>query len=83
MSDGDSIEWIRNNGRATNSIGVRFDRERLDMGLPTLTEHDYIISADVSRGDAKDYSTFHIIDTYRPPKCVAEYKGKIRPDTFC
>ena len=27
-----------------------------------LTENEYVISADVSRGDAKDYSTFHVID---------------------
>ena len=46
-----------------------------------MSENNYIISADVARGDAKDYSTFHVIDTTEG-KCVAEYKGKIRPDTF-
>ena len=46
-----------------------------------LTEHDYVITADVSRGDSKDYSTFHIIDTTEG-ECVAEYKGKIPPDRF-
>jgi len=46
-----------------------------------LTENEYVISADVSRGDAKDYSTFHIIDI-NSSEVVAEYKGKIRPDTF-
>ena len=46
-----------------------------------LTEHNYIISADVARGDAKDYSTFHIIDVDEG-EVVAEYKGKIRPDNF-
>jgi hypothetical protein len=35
----------------------------------------------VSRGDSKDFSTFHIIDTDEN-EIVAEYKGKIRPDTF-
>jgi hypothetical protein len=39
------------------------------------------MSADVARGDAKDYSTFHIIDTTEG-EVVAEYKGKIRPDIF-
>lgn len=41
----------------------------------------YIISADVSRGDAKDYSAFHVIE---PENCeiVSEYKGKIPPDKF-
>ena len=28
-----------------------------------LKEHKYIVSADVSRGDAADYSAFHVIDT--------------------
>jgi hypothetical protein len=39
----------------------------------------YIISADVSRGDAGDHSTFHVIDTVAT-EVVAEYKGKITPD---
>ncbi len=46
-----------------------------------LSEHDYVISADVSRGDSRDYSTFHIIDI-NESECVAEYKGKIPPDRF-
>ena len=28
----------------------------------SLTEHKYVVSADVSRGDAADYSTFHVLD---------------------
>jgi len=47
----------------------------------SLTEHQYIISADVARGDGKDFSTFHIIDT-NTAEIVAEYKGKIPPDRF-
>lgn len=41
----------------------------------------YIIPCDVSRGDARDYSGFHVLrmDT-NPIRQVAEYKGKIRPD---
>jgi hypothetical protein len=46
-----------------------------------LTENEYVISADVARGDAKDYSTFHVIDVTNS-EVVAEYKGKIRPDNF-
>ena len=41
----------------------------------------YVISADVSRGDGGDYSTFHIIDIYKS-EVVAEYKGKIASDKF-
>lgn len=41
----------------------------------------YIMPCDVSRGDAKDYSAFHVlrIDVH-PIRQVAEYKEKIRPD---
>jgi len=46
-----------------------------------LSENNYVLSADVSRGDSKDYSTFHIIDT-DTSEIVAEYKGKVRPDNF-
>ena len=41
----------------------------------------YIISADVSRGDATDYSVFHVIDI-ELSKVVCEYRGKLPPDKF-
>lgn len=46
-----------------------------------LSEHKYILTADVSRGDAKDYSAFTIADIGEA-EIVAEYKGKMRPDRF-
>ena len=45
------------------------------------TGTDYIIAADVSRGDAADFSAFHVFDT-KKSEIVAEFKGKIRPDQF-
>ena len=42
---------------------------------------DYMISADVARGDSSDYSAFHIIDIEECEQ-VAEYKGKISPKEF-
>jgi len=41
----------------------------------------YLISADVARGDGKDYSTFHLfkIETM---ELVGEYRGKPTPDIF-
>jgi len=39
----------------------------------------YVISADVARGDASDYSTFHVID-YETCEVVAEFMGKTPPD---
>ena len=46
-----------------------------------LSAHQYIMSADIARGDAKDYSAFHVIDT-ESAEVVAEYRGKIPPDRF-
>jgi hypothetical protein len=46
-----------------------------------LSEHTYVMSADIARGDSKDFSTFHVIDIGEG-ECVAEYKGKIPPDRF-
>ena len=46
-----------------------------------LTEHKYILSADVARGDSSDYSTFHIVDCLTG-EVVAEYRGKMPPDRF-
>ena len=77
--DNESLHWLG------TMIEKPIDRVGLDKNVwiwkYPLTEHDYILSADVSRGDAKDYSTFHIIDN-TTSEVVAEYKGKIRPDTF-
>lgn len=41
----------------------------------------YILSADIARGDAEDYSTFHIINSETDEICC-EFKGKISPDKF-
>jgi len=44
-----------------------------------LSEHNYVISADVARGDAFDFSAFHVIDTDES-EVVAEFRGKVPPD---
>lgn len=41
----------------------------------------YILCADVARGDASDYSTFHVLDAESCTQ-VAEYKGKLTPQAF-
>jgi hypothetical protein len=46
-----------------------------------LRENKYVISADVARGDAADYSTFQVLDITSAEQ-VAEYRGKIPPDQF-
>ena len=46
-----------------------------------VPDHKYVIAADVARGDAEDYSTFHVFDT-NDSEVVAEYMGRIAPDRF-
>lgn len=43
--------------------------------------HNYIIGADVARGDGTDFSACHVIDIDTLEQ-VAEFKGKIPPDTY-
>ena len=42
---------------------------------------DYMVVADVARGDGADWSTFHVIEIESITQ-VAEYKGKISPSEF-
>ena len=46
-----------------------------------VPECAYVLSADVARGDGKDFSVFHILklDTM---EVVGEYQGKVTPDVF-
>lgn len=57
------------------------DPENKDLWVwkSPVSGHRYIISADVARGDAKDFSTFHIIDV-DAAEVVVEYCGKRAPD---
>ena len=45
------------------------------------TNKEYKIFADVSRGDAADYSAFHVVDI-KDSEIVAEFFGKIPPDRY-
>ena len=75
----EDIEWVN---QICKSPKFREGPERnVWIWEMPLTEHQYIISADIARGDGKDYSTFHVIDT-NTAEVVAEYKGKIPPDRF-
>ena len=60
-------------------------RTGFDRNIWIWKEYDqqetYMISADVARGDGKDYSTFHIFNT-ETMELVAEYRGKTTPDVF-
>jgi len=49
------------------------DKELWIWKYPDYT-HDYVVCADVSRGDSTDYSAFHVIDVETLEQ-VAEYRG--------
>jgi len=44
-------------------------------------DHKYVMGVDTSRGDGKDFSTFHIMDVVTD-EIVAEYKGKVPADIY-
>ncbi len=46
-----------------------------------IEDHQYILAADVSRGDGNDYSTIQIID-FTTMTQVVEYQGKVPPNIF-
>jgi hypothetical protein len=59
----------------------KFEKDDVWVWAPPEPECKYVIGADVSRGNAEDYSTFHIvnIDTC---EVVADFRGKLPPDKF-
>jgi hypothetical protein len=73
------LKWVRE--CVTPPIAREGDDKNVWIWKYPLSAHEYVISADVARGDSKDFSTFHVIDV-NEGELVAEYKGKIRPDTF-
>lgn len=72
--DGENIDWYKRN-RVTPPIEERYDRALWIWERPNYTKQ-YVIGADVARGDGKDFSAFHVI---RLPEMeqVAEYKAKV------
>jgi len=60
-------------------------RTYLDRNLhiwkPFENGGSYLISADVARGDGKDFSVFHVLNV-KDMEQVAEYQGKLDPDNF-
>jgi len=68
-----------------SSVREPMERRGIDSNYwiwqpPNYTKN-YVVSADVSRGDGTDYSAFHIIDVESLEQ-VAEYKGKISTQDF-
>ena len=61
------------------------EKRGIDQNLwiwePADYSRNYLISADVARGDGKDYSTFHIIDVENFTQ-VGEYRGQLGTKEF-
>ena len=61
------------------------ERRGIDSNIwiwePANYTKDYIVCADVSRGDGTDYSAFHIMEVESMEQ-VAEYKGKVSTRDF-
>jgi len=75
----DDLKWLHTQIQSP-IVREGFDRNVWIWKQP-LSEHKYVMSGDVARGDGKDFSAFHIIDLMTG-EIVAEYKGKIAPDRF-
>lgn len=77
--DTESMKWL------ASKIETPITRygQNLDMLVWKYPEfsHKYIISADVARGDADDFSAMHVIDATEQ-EIVAEFKGRMQPDKF-
>jgi hypothetical protein len=59
---------------------VGFDRNTWIWEEPK-NENTYLLVADVSRGDGKDFSSFHVIKL-ETLEIICEYQGKPTPDLF-
>jgi hypothetical protein len=77
--DKESLIWMQN---TIASVISRFG-PNLEMNIWKYPEfgHKYIVSADVARGDAEDFSAAYVLDA-TTDEMVAEYKGRIQPDKF-
>lgn len=80
--DQNSIDWVRNLSQTPiGYTGPNNKGQDLHIWKTAVPDHKYVIAADVARGDAEDYSTFHVFDV-NESEVVAEYMGKIPPDRF-
>jgi len=77
---GQLLEWYRNN-QCIDPIETRgTDGALWIWEYPDYTRN-YIVVADVARGDGADFSTYHVIDIETVTQ-VAEYKGQVGVKEF-
>ena len=77
--DSQDMEWL-----LTNVCEPKY-RTGFDRNFWLWEEYDpscnYLMVADVARGDGEDYSTFHILKL-ETLEVIGEYQGKVTPDMF-
>ena len=78
--DGTVLQWYEETHVAEPLEKRGFD-SNLWVWEPANYSRDYIVVADVARGDGADYSAFHVIDVESVTQ-VAEYKGQIDTDSY-
>jgi hypothetical protein len=78
--EADTIDWYEKEHIYEPISKEAFDHNFWVWKEPEMGKN-YIVSADVSRGDASDYSTI-IVTCVEDMEQVAEYRGKINPSSF-
>ena len=78
--DGVILEEYREN-HTQDPLEKRGIDSNLWIWQPPNYTKDYVLSADVSRGDGSDYSAFHVMDIETMEQ-VAEYKGRMSTKDF-
>tara|TARA_R110001632_G_scaffold53709_4_gene132033 strand:+ start:1327 stop:2898 length:1572 start_codon:yes stop_codon:yes gene_type:complete len=85
-TSGDTVfhsEWVDFISKTT--IQDPMERRGVDQNLwiwePADYSREYLVVADVARGDGKDFSGCHVIDIQTNTQ-VAEYRGQIAPKEF-
>lgn len=77
--EGDTIQWYKDT-MVKEPIEKRYSGDFWIWEYPDYNR-DYLLSADVARGDGEDYSTFHIMDVMSA-KIVGSYRAKIGTREF-
>jgi len=80
LIEGDLLKWYSDT-TVKDPVEMRgFDKNIWIWEYADYTKQ-YVVSADVARGDGKDYSAFHVLDVETLTQ-VAEYKGQIGTTEF-
>ena len=78
--DGTLLEWYKDTHQQEPKEKRGFDGNYWIWEACDYSK-DYMVVADVARGDGSDYSTFHVLDVENVSQ-VAEYRGQLTPKDF-